>query len=123
MGGGDEPDADAPPSALADPVRHRLDEIFGDVLPDVTRDEQADAARRADCGGGRVAASQPSPAPRRLIDRVVWGRYRRRNPALALSTPWCCRISSLPPELLVRGLSVPSGLVLPPDDRARPVAS
>jgi hypothetical protein len=27
-----------------DPVRRRLDEIFGDVLPEVTRDEQPDAA-------------------------------------------------------------------------------
>jgi hypothetical protein len=31
-------------STLPDPVRRRLDEIFGDVLPDVTRDEQGDAA-------------------------------------------------------------------------------
>ena len=31
-------------AALPDPVRRRLDEIFGDVLPDVTRDEQHEAA-------------------------------------------------------------------------------
>jgi hypothetical protein len=41
--GDDEPAAPQPP-ALADPVRRRLDEIFGDVLPDVTRDEQREAA-------------------------------------------------------------------------------
>ena len=62
MGGGDEPDAldpDVPP-ALPDPVRHRLDEIFGDVLPEVTRDEQADAADEpAAAGEGWLRANRP----------------------------------------------------------------
>ena len=47
MGGDGEPDpqgADMPQPALPDPARRRLDEIFGDVLPEVTRDEQSDAA-------------------------------------------------------------------------------
>ncbi|MBL8926859.1 MAG: hypothetical protein JNM77_11565 [Pseudonocardia sp.] len=40
--GGDEP---APQGAdLPDPLRRRLDAIFGDVLPEATRDEQPDAA-------------------------------------------------------------------------------
>ena len=60
MGSGDEPDADAPPSALADPVRHRLDEIFGDVLPDVTRDEQADAGDEPTAAGDEwLRANRP----------------------------------------------------------------
>ena len=29
---------------LPDPVRRRLDDVFGEVLPDVTRDEVADGA-------------------------------------------------------------------------------
>jgi hypothetical protein len=44
----DEPAASpapAPPEpALPDSLRRRLDEVFGDVLPDATRDEQRDAA-------------------------------------------------------------------------------
>jgi hypothetical protein len=32
------------PAALPDLVLRRLDEIFGDVLPDVTRDEQREVA-------------------------------------------------------------------------------
>jgi len=32
------------PDEVPDPVRRRLDEVFGDVLPEVTRDEVADAA-------------------------------------------------------------------------------
>ena len=35
---------DAPgPAALPDRVRRRLDDVFGDVLPEVTRDEVAGA--------------------------------------------------------------------------------
>jgi len=32
------------PDEVPDPVRRRLDEVFGEVLPEVTRDEVADAA-------------------------------------------------------------------------------
>jgi hypothetical protein len=39
----DEPAAEER-AALPGAERRRLDEIFGDVLPDVTRDEQRDAA-------------------------------------------------------------------------------
>ncbi len=63
MGGGDEedpPDAAVPQPALPDPVRHRLDEIFGDVLPDVTRDEQADAADEPAAAGDEwLRANRP----------------------------------------------------------------
>ena len=53
-------DADVPPSALADPVRHRLDEIFGDVLPEVTRDEQADAGDEPAAAGDEwLRANRP----------------------------------------------------------------
>ena len=52
MGAADTPgpggaDADRPAATepvLPDPVRRRLDEIFGDVLPDVTRDERPEPA-------------------------------------------------------------------------------
>ena len=37
------------PDAVPEPVRRRIDEVFGDVLPEVTRDETA-------------AADDPSPA-------------------------------------------------------------
>jgi hypothetical protein len=43
-----EPDGTAAP---ADPLRRRLDEIFGEVLPDVTRDEQPDAADEPPAAG------------------------------------------------------------------------
>jgi hypothetical protein len=32
------------PEEVPDPVRRRLDEVFGDVLPEITRDEVSDAA-------------------------------------------------------------------------------
>lgn len=35
-------------SELPDRVRRRLAEVFGDTLPEVTRDEQDDEARPAD---------------------------------------------------------------------------
>jgi hypothetical protein len=35
---------DDEPAALPDRLRRRLDEVFGDVLPEVTCDEQRDAA-------------------------------------------------------------------------------
>jgi hypothetical protein len=37
-------DDPARPEEVADPVRRRLDEVFGDVLPEITRDEVSDAA-------------------------------------------------------------------------------
>jgi hypothetical protein len=43
--------AGAEPDALPDPLRRRLDEIFGDVLPEVTRDEQPDAADQPPAAG------------------------------------------------------------------------
>ena len=59
--GGDEPDpqgADVP--ALPDPLRHRLYEIFGDVLPEVTRDEQPDAADEPAAAGDEwLRANRP----------------------------------------------------------------
>ena len=44
------PDDPAKPSAPAKPPvsRRRLDEVFGDVLPDVTSDELDDRAENAD---------------------------------------------------------------------------
>ena len=62
MGGGDEPDppdADVSQPALPDPVRHRLDEIFGDVLPEITRDEQPDAADGPAAGDEWLRANRP----------------------------------------------------------------
>ena len=62
MGGG-EPDpqgADVPQPALPGAARHRLDEIFGDVLPEVTRDEQPDAADEpATAGDEWLRANRP----------------------------------------------------------------
>ena len=41
-------------------MRHRLDEIFGDVLPEVTRDEQADAADEPPAAGDEwLRANRP----------------------------------------------------------------
>ena len=37
-------DDDAAGPDLPERVRRRLDEVFGDVLPEVTRDERADSA-------------------------------------------------------------------------------
>jgi len=34
----------ARPEEVPDSVRRRLDEVFGDVLPEITRDEVSDAA-------------------------------------------------------------------------------
>jgi hypothetical protein len=56
--GDDEPAAPQPP-ALADPVRRRLDEIFGDVLPEVTRDEKADAPDEPATGDEWLRANRP----------------------------------------------------------------
>jgi hypothetical protein len=44
---------------LADPVRRRLDEIFGEVLPEVTRDEKADAADEPAAGDEWLRANRP----------------------------------------------------------------
>lgn len=41
---------------LPDRVRRRLDEVFGDVLPDVTRDEAGDPADERSSGHGVPAA-------------------------------------------------------------------
>jgi hypothetical protein len=50
----------AEPDALPDPLRRRLDDIFGDVLPDVTRDEQPDAADRPSAVGDEwLRANRP----------------------------------------------------------------
>jgi len=63
MGGDGEPDpqgADMPKPALPDPARRRLDEIFGDVLPEVTRDEQPDAADEPAAAGDEwLRANRP----------------------------------------------------------------
>jgi hypothetical protein len=56
--GDDEPAAPQPP-ALADPVRRRLDEIFGEVLPEVTRDEKADAPDETAAGDEWLRANRP----------------------------------------------------------------
>ena len=41
-------------------MRHRLDEIFGDVLPEVTRDEQPDAADEPAAAGDEwLRANRP----------------------------------------------------------------
>ena len=56
--GDDEPAAPQPP-ALADPVRRRLDEIFGEVLPEVTRDEKADAPDDPATGDEWLRANRP----------------------------------------------------------------
>jgi hypothetical protein len=48
------------PTALPDPVRRRLDEIFGDVLPAVTRDEQREAADEPPAAGDEwLRANRP----------------------------------------------------------------
>jgi hypothetical protein len=43
------PEEPTQPGAVPDRVRRQLDEVFGNALPDITRDEAADAAddRRA----------------------------------------------------------------------------
>jgi hypothetical protein len=56
--GDDEPAAPQPP-ALADPVRRRLEEIFGDVLPEVTRDEKADAPDEPATGDEWLRVNRP----------------------------------------------------------------
>jgi hypothetical protein len=56
--GDDEPAAPQPP-ALADPVRRRLDEIFGEVLPEVTGDEKVDAADEPATGDEWLRANRP----------------------------------------------------------------
>lgn len=46
--------------AVSDPQRRLLDEIFGDVLPDVTRDEQPDAADEPPVAGDEwLRANRP----------------------------------------------------------------
>jgi hypothetical protein len=40
----DDEQAPLPDPQLPDSLRRRLDEVFGDVLPEVTRDEQRDTA-------------------------------------------------------------------------------
>ena len=56
---GGEPTA-LPDPLLSDPLRRRLDEIFGDVLPDVTRDEQRDAADEPPVAGDEwLRANRP----------------------------------------------------------------
>ncbi len=45
---------------VPDPMRHRLDEIFDDVLPEVTRDEQPDAADESAAAGDEwLRATRP----------------------------------------------------------------
>ena len=45
---------------LPDPVRRRLDEIFGNVLPDVTRDERPEAADEPSASGDEwLRANRP----------------------------------------------------------------
>jgi hypothetical protein len=46
-------------AALPDPVRRRLDEIFGEVLPEVTRDEKADAPDEPATGDEWLRANRP----------------------------------------------------------------
>jgi hypothetical protein len=61
--GDDEPAAPQPPAlrppVVADPVRRRLDEIFGEVLPEVTRDEKADAPDETAAGDEWLRANRP----------------------------------------------------------------
>jgi hypothetical protein len=61
--GDDEPVAPQPPAlrppVLADPVRRHLDEIFGEVLPEVTRDEKADAPDETAAGDEWLRANRP----------------------------------------------------------------
>jgi hypothetical protein len=61
--GDDEPAAPQPPAlrppVLADPVRRRLDEIFGEVLPEVTGDEKVDAADEPATGDEWLRANRP----------------------------------------------------------------
>jgi hypothetical protein len=61
--GDDEPAALQPPGprppVVADPVRRRLDEIFGEVLPEVTRDEKADAPDETAAGDEWLRANRP----------------------------------------------------------------
>ena len=45
-----EPSARPPQGEAADRERRRLDEVFGDVLPEVTRDEAPDAADERSAG-------------------------------------------------------------------------
>jgi hypothetical protein len=58
-----EPAAPQPPAlrppVVADPVRRRLDEIFGEVLPEVTRDEKADAPDETAAGDEWLRANRP----------------------------------------------------------------
>ena len=46
---------------LPDPVRRRLDEVFGDVLPATTSDERDDRDDRRDTGDGdaELLANRP----------------------------------------------------------------
>jgi hypothetical protein len=54
------PPPNAMPGELPDPMRRRLDEIFGDVLPDATRDEQPDAAEQPPAAGDEwLRANRP----------------------------------------------------------------
>jgi hypothetical protein len=47
-------------ATLPDPVRRRLDEIFGDVLAEVTRDEQSEAADEPPAAGDEwLRANRP----------------------------------------------------------------
>ena len=47
-------------ATLPDPVRRRLDEIFGAVLPEVTRDEERDAAEEPPAAGDEwLRANRP----------------------------------------------------------------
>jgi hypothetical protein len=61
--GDDEPVAPQPPAlrppVVADPVRRRLDEIFGEVLPEVSRDEKADAPDETAAGDEWLRANRP----------------------------------------------------------------
>ena len=72
-----------PPRAdAAGPVRRRLDEVFGDVLPEVTRDERATPrTSRAAAARRRVAARQPPAAPRRDSSTLVLVGDARRSEA------------------------------------------
>jgi hypothetical protein len=55
-----DPDAAEHPADLPDRVRRRLDDVFGDVLPDVTRDETPDPPDQPGGGGDEwLRANRP----------------------------------------------------------------
>jgi len=50
--------------------RRRLAEVFGDVLPETTRDERDPESRREPRGGGSGAEGREDPGERWLKDQV-----------------------------------------------------